>query len=298
MAANNLNPARKQTEAADKWDAVSKSDSLSSDRPNRDAQLGSLSGLPDELIAEICKCMIPPEVSEIVLKGTDSGSDGTRSNMLHFMQASSRLHGIARELKCFKERTYHFAVSVLGASFEGRLDCPLEIIQAAMEHIERVKVIVEIDLDQLGDLAYLDTFVMACWEIQRSMQSTNANTKTLESFDIEIRVIDAKFAFGKPFRRPATLPNGDPNFREADNVTVDELVKVSLRLLTQSQKVRGGNVQLLSQPLTYHPKWNCSLPPVTPVMAMDAQNSWQRIQLLVDAAACLLSGCEEKELKR
>jgi hypothetical protein len=299
MAADNPNPARKQTEAADKWDAASKSDSLSSHKPNRsDPQLGSLGGLPDELIVEICKCMTPPEVSDVVAKVNDSGSDKTRSNMLHFMQASSRLYGIAHELKCFKERTYNFAVSALGASFEGRMECPPEIIKAAMEHIERVKVIVEIDLDQLGDLAYLDTFVVACWEVKRSMQNTNAKAKTLDRFDIEIRVIDSDFAFGKPFRRPATLPNGDPNFREADTVTVAELLKTSFRLLLQIQNIRGGNVQLMWQPLTYHPGLNCSLPPVTPVMAMDARNRWQRIQMLVDAAACLLSGCEEKELKR
>lgn len=262
-----------------------------------DQQLGTLSVMPDELIVEICKHLIPPEVQGMVFEGNRKDFDGTRNSILRFMQASSRLYGIARELKCFGERTYHFAVSGLGGSFEGHLWCPSKIVKAAMRQVGRVKVIIEIDLHGLVDIVYLRTLLCACWTVERCMQDLNGTEKRLERYDIEIHVTDSNFIPGKPFRRPATFPNGAPDLSEGHLVTVEELLRLLLRYLLEIQNIRVGNVRPPSLPLTYHPRWNCSLPPITHAMAMDARWRWRGVQLVVDAGAYLLSGWDDKELK-
>jgi hypothetical protein len=162
--------------------------------------------------------------------------------MLRFIQAGPRLYSIARELKCFNERTYHFAISGLGVSFEGHMSCPFDIMLAAMKHVERVKIIMEIDLDQLGNLDYLDTFMTACCEVSACWQNTNATAKRLERYDIEIHVIDSKFVCGKPFHHPATFHNGILDICQRHLITVNEFIKSSFRLLLRVQNIRVGNV--------------------------------------------------------
>lgn len=62
-----------------------------------DPQLGTLSALPDELVAEICTHLIPLEIPGIVSERDTGQFRAGRNNILNFMQASSRLYNISRE---------------------------------------------------------------------------------------------------------------------------------------------------------------------------------------------------------
>lgn len=262
-----------------------------------DPQLGTLGVLPEELVVEICENLIPPEVSGFVFDGEPDQFGENRNNILDFMQASSRLYGIARELKCFRERTYHFAISGLGCSFEGHRDCPEDISEAALEHVKRVKVLVEIDLGQLVEHAYCEILGTACQKVTRSLQQLAGTERRFERYDIEIWITDSTYVAGMPARHPLISPNGSPDPDQRDSLDMDMLLRRMVRHFVGVQNIRVGNIRLLSQPLTYHPRWNCSLPPVTPERAQRAQKYWRRVQMITDAGSYLLSGWNTKELR-
>ncbi len=113
------------------------------------------------------------------------------------MRASLRLYGIAHELKNFKNRTYHFAISVLGYSLKGYRGCPSEIIISALKHVQFVKLTVEIDLDQLVELSYIKTFVMACRDAVLCLRHLNGTEKCLETYDVDIVIVDSKCVPGE-----------------------------------------------------------------------------------------------------
>ncbi len=262
-----------------------------------DPQLGTLSVLPDEIVVKICKYLIPPEVSGTVFEGNRKRFRGTRKNILHFMQVSSRLYWMARDLKCFGERTYNFAISGVGYSFEGHRDCPLRVIKAAMKNVESVKVIVEIDLDRMTDANHLETLVVACCKTRESMEHINETERRLQRYDIDVWLLDSRYFPGKPSHRRRLLPGGTPDPWEGHITTIDNLLRQLLRQLVNIQNIRVGNTQLLTQPLSYHFMWNASTALTTYSMARDAQERWRIVQAVVDAGAYLLSGFDKNELK-
>ncbi|ERF76259.1 hypothetical protein EPUS_04336 [Endocarpon pusillum Z07020] len=262
-----------------------------------DPQLGTLGVLPDELVIEICKYLVPQEVPGTVFEGNCKRFRGARKNILHFMQASSRLYWMARDLECFGKRTYNFAVSGLGFSFEGHRDCPSRVIKAALKNVESVKVTVEIDLDRMADVHYMETLVVACRKIAGSMQHVKGTEERLQTYDIDIWLLDSRYVPGKPSHPRTVLSGGTPDPWEGHIITIDNLLRKLLKHLVGIQNIRVGNVQLLALPLTYHFMWNASTPLTTYSMAIEAQARWRRVQAVVDAGAYLLSGWDMNELK-
>jgi hypothetical protein len=216
-------------------------------------------------------------VPDLVFDGWKASFDHSRNNTLDFMQASSKLYGIARELKCFTERTCRFSINHLGFSFEGHRACPTNIIKAAMQHVDRVKVVLEIDLDHLVELPNYGTLLAACNHVSRNMMHLNRTEKRLQRYDIDIHMVDSGFVADKPRHNPSTHLSGAHIPHDGHGISLSGSLREMLQHLVRVQNIRVGNVLLLSQPLTHHTKWNCSLPPITPGRAQRAQRRWNRV---------------------
>jgi hypothetical protein len=262
-----------------------------------DPRLGNLGVLPDELVSEICKHLVPPEVPGTLFKGQFKFFYGKRNNVLSVMQASSRFYSIMRELKCLRERTYHFGISARGCAFEGRLRCPSRIIEWAMQHMEAVKVTLEIDLDQLRELSYLYLIGECCCKVACLLQHLQCTERPLQAYEVDICFFDSNFVPGRPFRRRVRLANGLFSEWEGHVVKIDDMVRFLIKDLATVQNIRCGSMRILSHPLTYHGQWNCSMCPVKPTEAASAMERWRQVQEVVDAGSYLLSGWDEKELK-
>lgn len=254
-------------------------------------KLGTLGVLPDEVLVEICKHLVPAEVEELMRDTQPGKFNGRRHNILSFMRASSKLYGMARELECFNRRTFHFAISGHGFSFEGHRDCPWRVSQAAMKYMTRMRILVEIDLGRLIEPSYFKSFGEAYEAVWGYMEhlTKSGPAKRLDRYDIDVYITDSKYVPGKPSPRPRFL-------EERDVISMDGYLRSMLTAFADLQNIRVGNVRLLSQPLTYHPMWNCTRSHSTHAKALAAQVKWRRAQRMVDAAAYLLSGWDEAEL--
>jgi hypothetical protein len=246
-----------------------------------DPQLRSLGVFPDEILVEICKYLVPPEVTEIAPR---QQTDKTPRNSLNLMRASRKIYNMMRELECFNQRTYTITISGRGYFFEGNRGCHPSAIGAAMKHVRSIRLLVEIDLGGLIEVSWFKSFnnaMVDAWEDLRHLMN-----RRLERYDIEVYVTDFKYVLGEPPFRPSYFAN-------RDFVGMEGVLRNILTNFLKFQNTKVGNVQLMSKPLTYHPHWNCSGSLATRTLALE---KWHKIQMVVDAAAYALSGWDEQEL--
>jgi hypothetical protein len=263
----------------------------------RKAQLGNLSVLPDELIVEVCKYLIPPENPPVGKEGGPEKFDKTRSNTLDFMRVSPKLYFIGRELRCLTQRTFHVHVSGAGYAFEGHLNCPLYIIRRALRHAEFVQTTIELDLAKFTDIEYVNELIKACYHVCYPMQKMRAVRHRLREFNTEIYITDSKYVSGQASRRPTTLPNGLPDLFEGHQVMIEDLMKVLMGEIVRVQSIRAGNVRLMCSPRSYHPLFNGSYATAESEEYADiARSTLERSQVAVEAAAYLFSGWDMKEM--
>ena len=229
----------------------------------------------------------------------DSSLFGTnlRENPLDVMRTCSKFCAMLREQKRFRERTYHFAVSGIGYSFEGHHDCPPEVIMAAMLHVEHVQVNVEIDLCRIYYGHYNDKIGSACSVIVDALKCLDKLGKRLASYHVEISVIDSAFdphdaiGISSPFYAPssALLYGHQTSVTEVLDDILDRLVRV--------QNIHEGSAKLTMLPRSRHPSYDCSRYAGNDHLQGSAKAIWSNVYRNVGAAAYLLSGTDEEDLE-